>query len=745
MESVPDEAGESRFEELTQSRPDDNQRPVPRWVVISLVLLSTAFVMVFMLGIWGRVQERSESFFAFPSLLIANTPTGGDLGAHVLLPSTLRESILPSGRLLGWSNDWYGGFPVLYFYFPLTMLAIVVADLLIPYGVAIKIVASAGLVALPGAAFFLLRRMGYAPVIASVGAAGAAGFVFMESYAIYGGNIKSVLAGEFSFSWSLALGLVYLGLLIGDADQSRGFRPLPGVMLALVTLTHVVSTIVFVVASVLLLHRRGSRQSVVGSWALGFGLSAFWALPFSVGVLSGLTTDLRWEPVTNVVGSDSPLPLEFVPVLVVAAATVWWFARRSAWPVVVVGIGILPLIGYALGPTLGISAVNNGRFLPYWFLAVHLVAATGLAIVVVKAGRRIWTKLNGAAVAASLLVAVIAVFVLGKMVAVPGFVEWSWTGYEGRDDYDEYAAVMEIVDELEPGRILWEDDDRINRYGTIIALMLFPYWSEGHPSMAGLYNESSLATPFNMLNSSELSAEGRRQIQGLNYHGLDPARGMRHLDVYGVRYYVTSTDEAEMAALDAGLRPLATSDPWVIFPASNGELVTAATSEPAVWGGSAGFVDAALEWYDDVDNLDRWIVANGPEGWRRIASVGERLDFPEKEYSISEAAVSDVVVDDHRISFTTNAVGVPHMIKVSYFPNWKAEGADGPYRAAPSLMVVIPTSEDVELTFERTWVEHFGNGLSFVTLAGLVVWWLWSRRFKRPTGSTAIAEIGVSE
>ncbi len=728
-------SGDSCPEELTQPRADDNRRPAPRWVVVSLVLLSMAFVMVFMLGIFGRVQERSESFFAFPALLIANTPTGGDLAAHVLLPKTIGENLLSTGRLLGWSADWYAGFPVLYFYFPLTMLSILVADLLIPYGVAIKIVASAGLVALPASAFFLLRRMGYEPLIASVGAAGAAAFVFMETYAIYGGNIKSVLAGEFSHSWSLALGLVYLGLVVGDANESRGFRPLPGIVLALVTLSHVLSTIIVVAASALLLRRGADRRIVVGSWVLGFGLSAFWAVPFAAGVLRGLTTDLQWEPVRRIVGDFSPLPLDLVPVLMVAVASVWWFTRQRAWPVVVVGLGILPLVGYAIGPLLGVSALNNARFLPYWYLSVHLVAATGLAALAVKVGQRVWTRLNGAAIAGVLTVAVIAIFVLGKMVEVPAFVEWSWTGYEGRVDYEQYASLMETVDGLEPGRIAWEEDERTIKYGETIALMLFPYWSEGHPSMAGLYNESSLTTPFNLLNASELSAKSHRHIPTLKHHDLDPVRGIKHLGVFGVRYYVTSTAEAEAAALRAGLKPLATSDPWVIFPASDGELVAPATSEPTVWNGNGDFTGASLEWYDDVDNLDRWIVADGPDGWRRIAAVDGRLDLPLREYNLGETPVSDIRVDDHQIAFTTTAVGVPHVVKVSYFPNWTAEGANGPYRAAPSLMVVVPTSEHVVLTFEQTWVEYLGNSLTIATFILLVVWWYWSYRSRRLSAS----------
>ena len=38
-------------------------------------------------------------------------------------------------------------------------------------------------------------------------------FVLDESFSIYGGNLKSTMAGEFSFSIALSLGILGLGLL----------------------------------------------------------------------------------------------------------------------------------------------------------------------------------------------------------------------------------------------------------------------------------------------------------------------------------------------------------------------------------------------------------------------------------------------------------------------------------------------------------------------------------------------------
>jgi hypothetical protein len=84
-------------------------------------------------------------------------------------------------------------------------------------------------------------------------------------------------------------------------------------------------------------------------------------------------------------------------------------------------------------------------------------------------------------------------------------------------------------------------------------------------------------------------------------------------------------------------------------------------------------------------------------------------------------AVTDIIVDDHRISFTTEAIGVPHLVKVSYFPNWTATGAEGPWRAAPSLMVVVPTENEVVLEFADTWAETGGKLLTLGGIGSLLI------------------------
>ena len=63
------------------------------------------------------------------------------------------------------------------------------------------------------------------------------------------------------------------------------------------------------------------------------------------------------------------------------------------------------------------------------------------------------------------------------------------------------------------------------------------------------------------------------------------------------------------------------------------------------------------------------------------------------------------------------------LVKASYFPNWNVEGAEGPYRVAPNFMVVVPTANQVTLTYGTSWVEYLGYALTLLGLVLLVVLW----------------------
>jgi hypothetical protein len=76
------------------------------------------------------------------------------------------------------------------------------------------------------------------------------------------------------------------------------------------------------------------------------------------------------------------------------------------------------------------------------------------------------------------------------------------------------------------------------------------------------------------------------------------------------------------------------------------------------------------------------------------------------------------VVEAESIRITTSRPGHPLLVKVSYHPRWRAEGASGPYLASPGFMIVVPHQQEVLLRYAaRAWSDWLGLGLA---LAGVL-------------------------
>ena len=794
----------------------DGSGPFHRWRGVR-ASLGRSWLTVALLGLMSLVVLTVLE----PRLLFsATTPTGGDMGAHVLGPAYLRDVLLPQGRILGWSQSWFAGFPAFYFYFPLPSLVIVLLDVVLPYGVAFKLVTVMGLLATPAAAYFLARSLRLGKAVSLVAASSGVVFVFMESFKIYGGNVASTLAGEFSFSWSFVFSLIYLGYLIRGIRDDRRKLIWAAVFLALTALCHILTTIVILAASLpVLFWKKGFRA--IAAWLGGFALAGFWALPLLARI--GYTSDMAWSPLTAI---SELLPTEFwllIPLAVVGAVIM---ARRTPRIIPVAAFTLIPVIYYPLPTVLHNSFPNvfteprwklwNGRLLPYWYFGVVFLAAIAVGFIALWVMRRLPERVSawwgrGLFAVAGVVGVTLAIrnssappwlpFAIGAVVvAVLGFslmwrgpartrsvvitmtagllalgalagvsyitswAKWNYEGYEAKAPWPEYEGLMQTIETLPPGRVLWEPDSGdggLDKYGTPMAPMLIPYWTgQDHPSMEGLYFESSLTTPFHFIAAGEMALNPSNPVPGLTYHNFDMERGVKHLEMYGVRYYVAYNEEsAAKAERMADLTLVAESPPFTVFQLPDPQMVVPATRQPAVYdapdGGAAGkllglvgagsngptFGDLALEWYDDLGLADRWVVADGPSDWPRITDLSQLPDTPLAD--VPADAVSNVVIDDHSISFDTKAIGVPHLIRVSYFPNWVAHGAEGPYHATPSLMVVVPTQNHVEVDFERLPAEWTGMALTVLSIVGVVVLLVVSRRRRGSAGSsTGPAESG---
>ena len=692
-----------------------------------------------------------------PGLLFANTtPAGGDTGAHVWGPAYMRDHLIPNFRLTGWAPDWYAGFPAYHFYFPLPSLLIVLLDVLLPYGIAFKLVTILGLVSLPVAAWAFGRMAGMRFPGPPMLAIATVPFLFDRGFTIYGGNIPSTLAGEFSFSISLSLALVFLGLVARGLDTGR-HRAMAAAVLALTGLSHLLPTVFAIVGALVLLVLRPGRRRVwflAAIFGTGAVLAAFWSLPFLLNL--AYANNMGWEKITEYSKNLFPTNLRWLLVLS-ATGAVLSIAFRRRTGLFFFGMAVIAAVLFVLAPE---GRLWNARVLPFWYLSLYMLAAVALA-----EGGTAFAQAFAAnpqapsprLVRAAPLVAAGAVFLfvglpLGAVPDwvpaptttdtsfIPSWAKWNYSGYERKEAYPEYRAVIDTMQQVGQthgcGRAHWEYESALDKFGTPMALMLLPYWTDGCiGSMEGLYFESSATTPYHFLSAGELSKAPSNPQRDLPYRALDVAAGVQHLKMLGSRYYLAFSPEAIVQAdQHPDLHLVATTGRWRVYEVSGSELVTPLAFMPAVVEnlprGDRPWLDISVNWYMDANAHDLPLAQSGPEEWPRVKirdvvsptdQIGSEVavDKPQRR-PVPGTSVTNIKTSDNSISFDVDKPGSPVLVKASYFPNWKVDGAKGPWRVTPNLMVVEPTSNHVTLTYGRTVGDLLGILLTLAGLAAVV-------------------------
>lgn len=524
---------------------------------------------------------------------------------------------------------------------------------------------------------------------------------------------------------------------------------------------------------------------LVSTGAVAALLAAWWVLPFfwqrtylndmgweKIAVRApgtGLWTWLSSSVWPELVPSDLKV---FAALALVGAVLSIIFRSRVGTALVVLGLGLATAFVFAPQGRLW-----NARLLPFWYLVVYFLAAIGVGEVI-RALSQVFAARPARPVrplrwlAAPVALVALAVFLGGQLRNLPtgrtvagtdteaesyelfsflpgglspsvsgrNFVtdwsRWNYSGYERKNAYPEYrdivATMASVGRDQGCGMSMWEYSPDLNDYGTPMALMLLPHWTDGCiGSMEGLYFEASSTTPFHFLMQSELSASPSRAQRDLPYRDLDIDAGVEHLQLMGVQYYLARSAEAVSAAsAHTDLTEIAASGPWVVYEVDDAPMVQPLAFEPAVTTAGEGQDEwlcasmddagrcsgAALDWFQDSSRWDVALAAQGPDDWQRLAPGATADRRP-----LTPSVVDDVAVGRDGISFTVDRPGTPVLVKQSYFPNWQVSGAEGPYRVAPNLMVVVPTDTEVSMTYGRTGIDWLAIAASLAGIGLLVV------------------------
>ncbi|MFA6169237.1 MAG: 6-pyruvoyl-tetrahydropterin synthase-related protein [Candidatus Margulisiibacteriota bacterium] len=630
--------------------------------------------------------------FFDPRLLFSATITaGGDTGSHYYAAVYLRDYLLPHGKIMGWLPGNYAGFPLFYHYFPFPFLLIVLLGYLVTLPIAFKLVTVLGTFLLPLAVYYFFRRLKYPFPIPVCGAILTLPFLFMEANSMWGANIPSTLAGEFSYSLGISLLFFFFGSLYSGIENNKRMV-VNGCLIALMALCHGYAVIFSVIiGSYFLWDRTSFRRNLwylFRVFGLGLLLSAFWLVPFFFTLPYVTEYVTAWQ-------IKSPLevvPPVLWPGLALSLAALFFNRRdrRTAYFAYCFGIG---LVFYFLGPRIGLLDI---RFIP----VLQILFATFGATLLLPLKER----LKQPELLPAIVLLATIIFTSANVTYIKGWIGWNYSGFEGKKSWPLFQQINAYLRQSGPGRVAYEHSLLHNDFGTERAFESLPFFA-GRETLEGLYMQSSVSSPFIFYLQSLYSKNCSAPFPQYTYGRLNLAAALPRLELFNVVEYLARSPEAKAQAAklkelrlektfgDYNLYRITTSSGRYVVPLDEQPLAI----RPRRWK------QAFFEWFISSG-------INGPLLARTASLEGAGHYQPLKKVMITEKFAPEEIV------FTTSHPGYPHLIKVSYHPNWQVTGAKKIYLVSPSFMLVYPERPEVKLTFRPGWPEWLGL---LLTLTGI--------------------------
>ena len=686
-------------------------------------------------------------------LVFLNTmPTGGDMGAHVVPIKFFIDNFITNFKLNGWSNDWFAGYPLYYFYFPLPAVITFILNLFFTYSIAFKLMVIGSILITIYSFEKLLRKSN--EKFSIFGFIAGLTYVLTESFTIYGGNLASTLAGQFSFTYSIAFANLAIAIITKSSNKNK--HVISAVFLGCSLLSHLIPFIIY--GSIYLFFWIKTKNTKIEKFSSLLIFSAL-TVRFTTSLIANLefTTNMGYTPYTklsDLIKSDiAPFMVISLLIILINFKDIYRHKTTSLFEWFIL---ISSVLLYFFVPE---GALWNGRVVSFFNLGVivlffrlfehsiedifryeqgELVLKVLSLIILIAYLINFSQKWNidnykiflypililffiGAIYfyisTANLFKLAFTASVIFTISFLPYWVSWNFNGYENKDQWTDIEKLYSNLNELPPGRIMWEPNSDLNKYGTPMVLMTIPLYTH-HTSMEGLYFDSSITTPFHFIAVSGLAERPSNPVGGLRYINNQFEKGQEYLEELGVDYFISYTDSITNKSLESDkLTLLFSSDPFTVFGIKSDkvELVdqklvrfekttfTERTVSSILRNTEfTNFFDAS---YVNFDNLES----------QRIIEIGNS-GYDQLETSSEEVKITNLKMTPETIAFKTNKPNKLHIIKISYFPNWQIQNGSGPYRISPSFMAVVPFSENVELRFETTRVEKYSFYTSLFSL-----------------------------
>jgi len=682
-------------------------------------------------------------------------PTGGDMGAHIVPTKFFVTELFNNFKLSGWSHDWFAGYPVYYFYFPLPPIITSLLSFLFPFSISFKTMVLISQVLLVISIEMLMRKN--SKEFSFYGFGVGLLYLLTESFTIFGGNLASSLAGQYSFTYSIAFANFSIFYLLNS--NHRYSTEIASLLIGLSVLSHLIPFMIYLPIFAYYFLKSNAKITIKIAAFLFF---LFIAMRFSISLFLNLefTTNMTYTPYTqlsDLVKSDV-LPFAIGAIIyVILSSSRTTLKAVAGFELYLVSISIF-LFFY--GPE---SALWNGRIVPFFNLGIIILFFNLLHFDIKNLTKKIQGKyplivfilsINSylmylyyskwgntySTTTISINLIILLMFLIsinseksliyttlvsltfGTLSYLPHWLNWNFSGYESKNNWSDITTLYEGLDTLEPGRIMWEPNSDLNKYGTPMVLMTIPMFTD-HQSVEGLYFDSSITTPFHFLTVSGLAERPSNPVGGLTYINGEFDKGFRLMEELGVDYFIAYTSSIKDKANESeNFNFLFSNEVFNVYSINTKKVE---------------LVEDSLHIFESPDFHDRLknaVLRDGSEqsffeaayksfkeelNHKIIENYDESLTVRSEKNT--DLLISDLNIQNDLITFKTNKPNQLHLIKVSYFPNWKIKNGYGPFRISPSFMAVIPKDEFVEIKFESSNVEKALNLLSILSLFGALL------------------------
>jgi hypothetical protein len=597
----------------------------------------------------------------------------------------------------------------------------------IPINIAFKVGTVLGTFALPIAVFLAAKFMRFKFPMPAVAAILTLLFLFNTGNSMWGGNIPSTLAGEFSYSISMAMSVLFLGLLYAGikSDKNRSkMIILSAAVFAFATMCHAYPVFFAAFASTFFLlvgkHQlKANFFYLLKVYALAFLLVAFWFVP----MLAKVGYSSIYHYVWNLRNIEDVLPTTIQPLFLLAAFGAIRTLRNSDRRMMfLLYCTLMAVLLYAMSPHLGVTDI---RFIP--FMQLFLVFPASYAICWI-ASRFKKVKFSGFAL---LIIVLVLTFYFTNTNEryIPDWIKWNYSGFESKASWTQLDAITTYLRELPYGRVVHEYSNDHDKFGTPRTFESIPLFAD-KPVLEGLNIESALTAPHVFVIQSEISLTQTCPIPGLKCSSFDIDDATVHLRQFNVRYVIATTSKLKDALKSNAdykfLKGFDEIEIYELIPDEYSGYVTVSKYEPVLVQ-TDEWKELSLEWFRQVSEVP--IVFTD-----KITAVdSERFEITYADFSasiigqlpattIDSCEITESVENEEiELQLEQSCIGKPLIVRVPYFPNWQVEGADKIYLVSPAFMLIYPEQTNVRIYYSNVAVDYIGYVLTAIGVAVLAL------------------------